>query len=92
MIKVEFNKKNENPFYGCSNCLRLIEQAAGTVTYSMLDAAWNEVAQDLEKRKMFFSVLFSIGDITGRQHNIFGKKKVDNKQHRSIQLVYYQIS
>ena len=44
----------------------------------MLDAAWKEVAQDLEKRKMFFSVLFSIGDITGRQHNIFGKKKVDS--------------
>ena len=78
MITVEFNKKNENPFYGCSNCLKLIEQAAGTVTYSMLDAAWNEVAQDLEKKKMFFSVLFSIGDITGRQHNIFGKKKVDS--------------
>ena len=78
MIQVEFNKKNENPFYGCSNCLRLIEQAAGTVTYPMLDAAWKEVAQDLEKRKMFYSVLFSIGDITGRQHNIFGKKKVDS--------------
>lgn len=78
MITVEFNKKNENPFYGCSNCLKLIEQTAGDVTYSMLDAAWNEVAQDLEKRKMFFSALFSIGDITGRQHNIFGKKKVDS--------------
>jgi len=78
MIQVEFNKKNENPFYGCSNCLKLVEQAAGTVTNSMLDAAWNEVAQDIEKRKMFFSVLFSIGDITGRQHNIFGKKKVDS--------------
>ena len=78
MITVEFNKKNENPFYGCSNCLKLVEQAAGTITYSMLDAAWNEIAQDLEKRKMFFSVLFSIGDITGRQHNIFGKKKVDS--------------
>ena len=78
MIQVEFNKKNENPFYGCSNCLKLIEQAAGTVTYPMLDAAWNEVAQDIEKRKMFFSVLFSIGDITGRQHNIFKGKKVDS--------------
>ena len=78
MITVELNKKNENPFYGCSNCLKLIEQAAGTVTYSMLNAAWNEVAQDLEKRKMFFSILFSIGDITGRHHNIFGKKKVDS--------------
>ena len=78
MTRIEFNKKNENPFYGCSNCLRLIEQAAGTVTNSMLDAAWKEVAQDLEKRKMFFSVLFSIGDITGRQHNIFKGKKVDS--------------
>lgn len=78
MKQIEFNKKNENPFYGCSNCLKLVEQAAGTVTYSMLDAAWNEVAQDIEKRKMFFSVLFSIGDITGRQHNIFGNKKVDS--------------
>ena len=78
MIQVELNKKNENPFFGCSNCLKLIEQSAGTVTNSMLDDAWKEVAQDLEKKKMFFSVLFSIGDITGRQHNIFGKKKIDS--------------
>lgn len=78
MIQVELNKKNENPFFGCSNCLKLIEQSAGTVTNSMLDEAWKEVAQDLEKKKMFFSVLFSIGDITGRQHNIFGKKKIDS--------------
>lgn len=78
MIQAEFNKKNENPFYGCSNCLKLIEQSANTITYSMLDAAWKEVAQDLEKKKMFFSVLFSVGDITGRQHNIFGKKKIDS--------------
>lgn len=77
MITVELNKKNENPFYGCSNCLKLIEQSAGNMNDSMLNAAWNEVAQDLEKRKMFFSVLFSIGDITGRQHNIF-KKRVDS--------------
>ena len=78
MIQVELNKKNENPFFGCSNCLRLIEQAAGNVTYPMLDAAWNEVAQNIEKKRMFFSVLFSIGDITGRQHNIFKGKKVDS--------------
>ena len=78
MITVELNKKNENPFYGCSNCLKLIEQSAGNVTYSMLDAAWREVAQDLEKKKMFFSILFSIGDISNRQHNIFKGKKVDS--------------
>ena len=78
MITVELNKKNENPFFGCSNCLKLIEQSAGNVTYSMLDAAWREVAQDLEKKKMFFSILFSIGDISNRQHNIFKGKKVDS--------------
>ena len=78
MVQIELNKKNENPFFGCSNCLKLIEQSAGNVTNSMLDAAWREVAQDLEKRKMFFSILFSIGDITGRQHNIFKGKKVDS--------------
>lgn len=78
MVQVELNKKNENPFFGCSNCLKLFEQSSGIVTNSMLDAAWKEVAQDLEKKKMFFSILFSIGDITGRQHNIFGKRKVDS--------------
>lgn len=91
MIQVEFNKKNENPFYGCSNCLRLIEQSAGTITYTMLDAAWNEVVYDLEKRKMFFSVLFSIGDITGRQHNIFKGKKVDsggNANRNAFRIVF----
>ena len=92
MIQVEFNKKNENPFYGCSNCLKLVEQAAGIVTNSMLDAAWNEVAYDLERRKMFFSLLFSIGDITGRQHNIFGKKKVDsggNANRNSFNTIFH---
>ena len=92
MIQVELNKKNENPFFGCSNCLKLIEQSAGTVTYSMLDEAWKEVAQDLEKKKMFFSVLFSIGDITGRQHNIFKGKKVDsggNANRNSFNIVLH---
>lgn len=92
MIQVEFNKKNENPFYGCSNCLKLVEQAAGTITNSMLDAAWKEVASDLEKRKMFYSVLFSIGDITGRQHNIFKGKKVDsggNANRKSFNTIFH---
>jgi hypothetical protein len=76
MITVEFNKKNENPFYGCSNCLKLSNTP--TITESLLSDAWREVSQDIEKRKMFFSLLFSIGDITNRQHNIFHNKKVDN--------------
>jgi hypothetical protein len=50
----------------------------GYITPSKLDAAWNEVKDNKEKKEMFFSLLFSIGDITNRQHNIFGKKKIDN--------------
>jgi hypothetical protein len=92
MITVELNKKKENPFFGCSNCLKLFEQSSGTVTNSMLDAAWKEVAQDLEKKKMFFSILFSIGDITGRQHNIFKGKKVDsggNANRNSFNTIFH---
>ena len=77
MIQVELNKKSENPFYGCSNCLKLIEQSGTIINESHLNSAWAEVSKDIEKKKMFFSLLFSIGDITNRQHNIFKGKKVD---------------
>ena len=39
---------------------------------------------------MFFSLLFSIGDIVNRQHNIFGKKKVDgggNANRSSFEVI-----
>ena len=78
MIKVEFNKKNENPFFGLSNCLKLQQNVSGVITPVMLDNAWAEVKNNKQAREMFFSILFSIGDITNRQHNIFNKKNVDN--------------
>ena len=77
MIQVELNKKSENPFYGCSNCLKLIEQSGTIINEFHLNSAWTEVSKDIEKKKMFFSLLFSIGDITNRQHNIFKGKKID---------------
>ncbi len=77
MIQIELNKKNENPFFGLSNCLDIFNNH-GYITPNKLDAAWDEVKNDKEKKEMFFSLLFSIGDITNRQHNIFGKKKIDN--------------
>ena len=89
MIQVEFNKKQDNPFYGLSNCLQL-QQIANkeSITDSFLDKCWREVANDLEKRKMFYSVLFSIGDITGRQHNIFKGKKVDSGGNAEREAFY----
>lgn len=76
MIEVKFNKSNTNPFFGLKNCLELLNTDR-QITSQMLDYAWIEVSEDKQKREMFFSLLFSIGDITNRQHNIFKGKKVD---------------
>ena len=78
MIQVEFNKKNENPFYGLSNCLKLQQSVSSIITPIMIDNAWTEVKNNKEGREMFYSILFSIGDITNRQHNVFKGKKKDN--------------
>ena len=77
-MKVEFNNSNTNPFYGMKACLSILEHCDKTITEEMLNKGWAEVKDNKEKREMFFSLLFSVGDITSRHHNIFGKKKVDN--------------
>ena len=72
MKEVKFNKaNNENPFKGMSNCLKLFNGDISTV-----DAAYKE-ANTFEKKAMFYSLLFSIGDITNREHNLFHHHKVD---------------
>lgn len=77
MITVEFNKKQSNPFYGMQRCLNLFQNGSkGSLTASMLSDCFSE-CKTKEQKEMFYSLLFSIGDITGRQHNIFGKTKVD---------------
>ena len=77
MIKVKFNKNQSNPFYGMRYCLDLFQNGSkGNLTTNMLDSCYNE-CKTKEQKEMFFSLLFSIGDITGRQHNIFGKNKID---------------
>ena len=78
MVEVKLNKSNNNPFYGLKNCLKLAQGATGGISYVLLDACYNEVKNNKEHREMFFSLLFSIGDITNRQHNIFKNIKKDN--------------
>lgn len=78
MMEIKLNKSNSNPFYGLRNCLSLQQKATGSITTSLLDACWEEVKDNHEKKQMFFSVLFSIGDITARHHNIFGNTKRDS--------------
>lgn len=72
---VTFNKKSENPFKGLRKCLELAN--ANHVTEFMLDDAYAEVFMDKDKKALFYSIIFNIGDITNREHNIFKKNKVD---------------
>ena len=77
MVEVKLNKSNSNPFYGLRNCLKLFELAGGVITEDLLNNCWNEVKDNKEHRQLFFSLLFSVGDITARQHNIFKGVKKD---------------
>jgi len=89
MIQVKLNKSNDNPFYGLKKCLELFN--SHVVTSYKLDAAWNEVKNDKTKREMFYCLLFSIGDITNRQHNIFKGKKVDtggNSEREKFEIIF----
>ena len=90
MIQVKLNKSNDNPFYGLRNCLRLFQNVGNTIDASLLDACWSEVQGNKEHKQMFFSLLFSIGDITARQHNIFNGVKKDsggNANREGFQVV-----
>lgn len=78
MVEVKLNNSNENPFYGMRNCLQLFNNLNGTITTSMLDAGYEEVKNDKTKKELFYSLLFAVGDITNRQHNIFKGVKTDN--------------
>lgn len=75
MLQVEFNQKSENPFYGMSNTLQIFQNGSKGmgVSKSNLDAAYAECKND-DQRALLFAVLFFIGDVTNRQHNIFGGK------------------
>lgn len=74
-MKVEFNHKSENPFFGMSNSLRMFQNGAKGMQTD-LDAAWNE-ANTPAKKELFWSLLFSFGDVANRQHVEF-EGTVDN--------------
>ena len=89
MIQVELNKSNDNPFYGLRNCLKLQQASTDTIISDyLLNDAWNEVKNSKEKRELFYTLLFSIGDITNRQHNIFKGKKKDNGGNANREAFY----
>ena len=79
MIEVKLNKSNDNIFYGLKHTLRLFESTSNpSISEVTINDAWLECKNKKENRELFFSILFSIGDITNRQHNIFKGKKKDS--------------
>lgn len=77
MVEVKLNNSNENPFYGMRSCLTLMQGVGGNITPVILNNAYKE-CKTKEQKQMFYALIFSIGDITARQHNIFKGKKKDN--------------
>lgn len=73
------NKKlvSENPYYGLKALFALYQNKTKDIT-RYLDAAWNEAKGSTIFTTLFHIICFSIGDITNRKHNIFGKKTVDS--------------
>lgn len=77
----------ENPFYrmGASlgllqNVSKLTDKPSRPVVTNYLNEAWKECKDNLVKRQMFFSVVFSFGDITNREHNLLKKKGIKDSQ------------
>lgn len=87
---------SENPFYGCRALLtmqKFFEKVIDdTATQSqvnpILKAAWAE-ADTKEKKEMFFVIIFSAGDITNREHNMFGSIKVQQGGHSKRKAFRY---
>lgn len=66
----------ENPFYGKANLLNALTTSTKNLSIATINAAWKE-ATDSVMKALFHIIFFSMGDITNRQHNIFGRKKID---------------
>ena len=89
MVEVQLNKNNDNPFYGMHNTLKLFEDSSySSFNANLIQSAWDECKSNKDKRALFYSILFSIGDITNRKHNIFKGKKVDNGGNANREAFY----
>lgn len=73
---------DENPFYKMSGALDLLQQgsklsdeATQQQVYTYLDGAWKECTTR-EQKQLFFVLLFSIGDVSNREHNVFRKQGI----------------
>lgn len=88
MVEVQLTKsKNDNPFYGMKSTLRLFQNVGNDISVDMLNNAYAE-AKTKAQKDLFFSLLFSIGDVTSRQHNIFNGVTKDNGGNANRESFY----
>ena len=88
MVEVQLTKsKNDNPFYGMKSTLRLFQNVGNDISVDMLNSAYAE-AKTKAQKDLFFSLLFSIGDVTSRQHNIFDGVTKDNGGNANRESFY----
>lgn len=84
MITVKRKQVDENPFFGKKALFDLFQKGTTGKGVSeptfkaTLTNAWREAKDQRELLEVFYSIAFSIGDISNRQHNVLGTAKVDN--------------
>lgn len=70
-------RASENPFYGKSKLLSLYQMADKPgLNMGHLNIAYAS-CENKEDREVFWSILFNVGEITNRDHNVFEGNKVD---------------
>lgn len=92
MKQAQSKQVSENPFFGKRALLSMQrtlertadEQANRSTVNLLLNAAWQE-AKTPEEIQLFFILMFSMGDIENRQHNMF-PVKVDQGGHSKRKL------
>lgn len=73
--KVKFNDQEVNEFAGMYGTLTLYQKCSKGIAPSKMELmnAWRE-ASTPDKKALLFTVLFFVGDVTGRQHNMLPGK------------------
>jgi len=81
------SRLKENQFYGSDSLLEMFQQLPKvgsepnkSVVDRYLTNAYKE-CDTYEKKQLFYSIVFMLGDISNREHNLFGRKglkKVEN--------------
>lgn len=102
-VKGDLQKKlSENQFYGLRYTLDYFQQVPKMTDnvnksqlFEYLSNTWNECKNDVEKRKLFFSIFFKHLDVSNRDHNfltrIYGKNKSDKGGDALRKVGIYQL-